>query len=250
MAQLDIRRNYATGEVLLQQDLDAIVDDLETFLNYTKLNDDNIQDASITASTKVEAASINGPKFKNNAITTAKLASDSVTTDSIYDAAVTTAKLATDSVNTDQLAASAVTTSKFDASAITAAKMSSNYATSHTIGQVGGSSGDTVSATITTSGRPVMIFLQPGATAGGGGRIVTYARTSMSSDEGLSFKRDATLISYGSTNTYSGTAADQPTLPCGMMFCIDFPAAGTYTYSLAKGSYANFYNCNLVVIEI
>jgi hypothetical protein len=83
MATLDVRRLYNDGDPLFEADLDAIIDDIETFVNTTKLSDDNIQNAGITASTKLVDGSI----------TAAKLGSDSVTTAKILDANVTTAKL-------------------------------------------------------------------------------------------------------------------------------------------------------------
>jgi microcystin-dependent protein len=89
MAQISIRQLYADAEILFASDLDAIVDDIETFLNSTKINDDNIQNSGITASDKLVDASINA----------AKLASDAVTTAKILDANVTRAKI----VSTERL---------------------------------------------------------------------------------------------------------------------------------------------------
>jgi microcystin-dependent protein len=89
MAQISIRQLYADAEILFASDLDAIVDDIETFLNSTKINDDNIQASGITASDKLVDASVNA----------AKLASDSVTTVKILDANVTREKI----VSTERL---------------------------------------------------------------------------------------------------------------------------------------------------
>ncbi len=57
MATLNVRREYADGDILLESDLDAFLDDIETFLNVTKIDDDNIQDLGITGSTKLKNAS-------------------------------------------------------------------------------------------------------------------------------------------------------------------------------------------------
>ncbi len=53
MATLAIPKNYADGTVLFESDLDDFRDTLHTFFNVTKINDDNIQDAGITASAKL-----------------------------------------------------------------------------------------------------------------------------------------------------------------------------------------------------
>jgi hypothetical protein len=112
MASIDIRRLYADGEILLASDLDAIVDDVESFLNITKINDDNIQTGGIDASLKLADATIITAKIANNAVTTAKINAEAVTTAKIADANVTLAKMATDSVNTSQIVDAAVTPAK------------------------------------------------------------------------------------------------------------------------------------------
>lgn len=104
MATLDVDRPYSDGNPLTEAMLDDFLDDIETFINTTKINDDNIQTAGITASTKLVDGSINAAKIASDAVTTAKildanvtaakLASDAVTTVKILDANVTVAKLA------------------------------------------------------------------------------------------------------------------------------------------------------------
>jgi microcystin-dependent protein len=93
MATLVITKTYADGDILTEADLDAIKDDVEAFLNVTGINDDNIQTAGITASSKLIDATISTAKIANSAITAGKLAADSVTTVKILDANVTPAKL-------------------------------------------------------------------------------------------------------------------------------------------------------------
>jgi hypothetical protein len=102
VATLSTTRNYNDGEVLVEADLDAFLDDIETFLNTTKINDDNIQASGITGSTKL----------LNQSVTAAKLATDSVETAKIAASAVTTAKIADLNVTTGKLAADAVTSAK------------------------------------------------------------------------------------------------------------------------------------------
>ena len=125
MSQIDIRREYADGDVLLASDLDAIVDDVETFINTTKLNDDNIQNSGITASDKLIDASISTAKLASSSVTAVKIASDAVTTAKILDANVTAAKLATDSVTTAKILDANVTTAKINDGAVTTAKLAS-----------------------------------------------------------------------------------------------------------------------------
>lgn len=94
MATLTITKQWANGAILLEADLDYIKSDVETFLNTTKINDDNIQNAGITASSKLIDASISAAKLATGAVTTAKILDDAVTTAKILDANVTYAKLA------------------------------------------------------------------------------------------------------------------------------------------------------------
>lgn len=97
---LDITKQWNDGEILLESDLDYIKNDTETFLNSTGLNDDNIQNGGITASSKLIDGSISAGKIASNAITTAKIADGAVTTAKILDANVTYAKLAADVIAT------------------------------------------------------------------------------------------------------------------------------------------------------
>lgn len=85
MATLSITKTYSDGTVLNEVDLDNIKDDIETFINSTKINDDNIQNSGITGSTKLVNSSVNAAKLATGAVETAKIA----------DSAVTAAKLAT-----------------------------------------------------------------------------------------------------------------------------------------------------------
>lgn len=103
MATITITKQWANGQILLEADLDFIKDDVETFLNVTKISDDNIQDSGITASSKLVDGTISTGKLQNAAITDIKLAADSVTTVKILDANVTTAKIADTAVTAAKL---------------------------------------------------------------------------------------------------------------------------------------------------
>ena len=127
MSTISIQKQWADGEVLLEADLDYIKSGIETFLNTTGISDDNIQNASITASSKLIDSTITAAKLATDSVTTikilaenvtaAKLASDSVTTTKILAENVTAAKLASDSVTTTKILAANVTYAKLAADA-------------------------------------------------------------------------------------------------------------------------------------
>lgn len=94
MATLSITKQWANGSILLEADLDFIKSDIETFLNTTKINDDNIQTSGITASTKLADTSITAAKLGTSCVETAKINDSAVTTAKIADLNVTYAKLA------------------------------------------------------------------------------------------------------------------------------------------------------------
>ena len=136
MATLTTTRNYDDGEVLVRADLDAFLDDIETFLNVTKINDDNIQNSGITGSTKLLNQSVTESKLAADAVTTLKIADSAVTTAKIADTNVTTAKIANDAVTADKLADDAsvdvnraVTTNHIRDLAVTTAKIANDAVT-------------------------------------------------------------------------------------------------------------------------
>lgn len=109
MATLSITKDWADGEVLLEADLDNIKSDVEDFLNTTKVNDDNIQNAGITGSTKLVDASVPAAKLAADSVTTAKIVDGALSADisgraKMADGYVNAAKLATDSVTKVKLA--------------------------------------------------------------------------------------------------------------------------------------------------
>lgn len=78
MATISITKSYLDGEILLEADLDNIKDDVETFLNVTGINDDNIQAAGITASSKLIDATITTAKLADDCVTAAKIAATAI----------------------------------------------------------------------------------------------------------------------------------------------------------------------------
>lgn len=123
MATITIRKEYEDGEILFGSDLDAIVEDIETFLNTTRINDDNIQNAGITASDKLVDATVTASKLASNAVTTTKLIDDAVTQAKIADAAVGTAQLIDSNVTLAKMADASVGTTELVDDAVTQAKI-------------------------------------------------------------------------------------------------------------------------------
>ena len=78
MPTLSITKTYDDGTVLTEADLDNIKNDVETFLNTTKLDQDNIQTGGINAG-NLATDSVETAKIKDLNVTTAKLANNSVT---------------------------------------------------------------------------------------------------------------------------------------------------------------------------
>ncbi len=151
MPQLDARRLYEDGSIMFASDIDAFLDDIETLFNSTKLNDDNIQDAGITASTKLVDGTITAGKLGASAVTTAKIQDDAVTADKIADGAIDLpAKLASNVVTTVKILDDNVTAAKIADGAIDdAAKLASNVVTTAKILDANVTAAKIASGTIT-----------------------------------------------------------------------------------------------------
>lgn len=272
MAQLAVRRLYADLSTLQEGDLDAFVDDIETLLNLTKLNDDNFTNAGITASSKVQAQAITETKIQNSAITTVNIINSAVTTAKLG-AAVTTAKILDDNVTTAKIADSAVITSKINAAAVTTAKIADSAVTAvkHAVyayseGSSSGASGVTTATavctvTITSTGRPIFI----GLTSDGSGNpayvgieantfagdvIIQHAvmeikRTTSSVDTTLAMPaitKWSTPNDWAYNITSFGRVRYTPLLstikiPPGYFWTIDAPAAGVHTFTFTMRPY-------------
>jgi hypothetical protein len=260
MATLNITRSYQDGYVLFQDDLDALADSVETFLNTTKITDDNIQDNGITASTKLVDVSVSTEKLAASSVTTSKILDANVTTAKIADANVTTVKIADANVTTAKIADANVTTAKIADGAITPAKRAAlGQQISASSGSFSTSTGSYVDVTnlsvsITTTGRPVFICL----IGDGNGALLSVIGvetpttvTNMSAQFKIS--RDSTNIYETFLKMQSASSSD-PILfaPPGAIMTIDIPAAGTYTYKLsAKGANTAYCQyCKLVAFEL
>ena len=237
MPILTITQTYADGDVLFESDLDNIVDDIETFLNVTKIDSSNIQDGGIDASIKLQDASI----------TSAKLASSAVTTAKINDSAITTAKINDSAITTSKINNAAVTTAKINDGAVTAAKRAAaNISVSASSGTATVTSGSVtditnLSVSITTGGRPVLLLLQNNYDGSNQG---IFANTSPTPAY-VYILRNGSPVSGFQIPGSSGAS---------IPLVIDQPSAGTYTYKIQGQSdgtgtlFASY--LNLVVMEI
>jgi len=127
MSTITITKTYDDGTLLEEADLDPFKNNTETFFNTTKLNDDNIQNAGITASEKLQDGSITAAKMGTTSVGESNLASSAVTTITLNDLSVTTAKITDSSVTTAKIADSGVGTADFDSASVTYAKTTLNY---------------------------------------------------------------------------------------------------------------------------
>lgn len=234
MPTLTITKTFQDGDVLFEADLDNIIDDIETFINVTKLDNTNLQDATIDASTKLQDNTITSAKIASNAITTAKILDSNVTTAKINDLAVTTAKINDLAVTTAKINDAAVTYAKRAAVTISTSSSSGNYTTTST------SYVDitNLSVSITTTGRPLLIQIHNVYNG-------TNPMSISSSGEG------ALKVLRGSTDVAAvGIVTNKP--PNTLTF-FDQPSAGTYTYKVqgltASGTLTVAY-ASLTVLEL
>lgn len=250
MPTLTLTKNYADATILFASDFDVWLTELETFLNTTKIDDGNLLDASITASTSITDASITTVKLPSNAVTTAKIADSGVEEGDFALLAATTAKLADASVTTEKILDANVTTAKVGTSAITRTKLTaSNYAISSSINYAFYNSSyypgtpnlttsdqsiPNATVTITTNGNPVEVRVMPILYAipnggfiqaiepGGGYTVFTVYRDAVAI--AVLEMNEAVSDFSQSTNISSSIMGIGPIL--------DSPSAGTYTYTL------------------
>lgn len=109
---------------------------------------------------------------------------------------------------------------------------------------------DVTNATIsiTTTGRPVVVCLLAQATFGGS---VSTDNTTTNPLGNIALIRASTELARWQVG---GDACDKVVVPCGSVFHIDFPAAGTYTYKLqasaGTNTTTNISRCTLVAFEL
>lgn len=246
MPTVDIPKPYNDGDDLTEEQLDECFEYIETLLNTTKLDSDNVQSGGIEES-NLAAGSVTESKIGAAAVTAAKIGTNAVTTEKISDANVTAAKLASDSVTTAKIVDANVTTAKMADASVTRAKMeavgaqtsssSSTYSTSST----SFTDVTNLSVTITTTGRPVQLMLISDATGTFGASVGATTNSGVGK-----FLRGSTDVSIFPIS--SGVA-----VPPGGFTHWDEPAAGTYTYKMqvaaGSGGSISVSRCKLVAVE-
>jgi hypothetical protein len=154
-------------------------------------------------------------------ITTADLANGAVTTAKIAALNITSALIAAGAVGTTQLAAASVTIPKLAASNTVVSSDSGNFSTS-SLTPVNVTN---LNATITTSGRPVLVVIQ-----GSGSTNSFFAGTN--SNLFVEIDRDgSTIAGYNLLGEASSTPLTSLSVPANL-FHIDAPSAGTHTYQV------------------
>lgn len=264
MAFIDIDRLYQSNKVPTQQDLDNIVDGIETFLNVTGVSDDNLQDATIDATTKIIDASVTLSKMATGAVGTTNIQSLAITTDKLADSSITTTLLADVNVTLAKVANAAATTVKFidgsvDPIHITPNRTKSTSATNATVATSTYTSINTVA--ITTNGGPVLLLITPTESTSVGDRLFGYLVDDITAANpaarfkitrsGTAVVTDAYLTHTLHNDALSMTAA----IPLSCATYIDTPSAGTYTYALwlknsGNSEYATVNNINLTAWEL
>ena len=202
MPVLDITRGYREGEIFLEEHIDSICDAVETLVNTTKVDDENIQSGGIETAVLIDT-SVSTAKIADLAITTIKIADTAVTTAKILDSAVTAAKIANSAVTTAKINNSAVDVSKITAGAITNIKLSTvgeqvSTEGTQTVTASGFTSVCSVSFTTdSTAVRTVWVKLQGSSTNSASPSYVGTEAADNFTRLNWQIKRDSTVIASG-----------------------------------------------------
>jgi hypothetical protein len=204
MATLSVTKDYNDTDILTEAQLDSAFDSIETFVNTTKLDDDNLQDGAVTTD-----------KLASTAVTAAKLATGAVETAKIADLAVTTAKINDLGVTTGKIAANAVTRAKLENVGQQISSSSGSQAVSSTTFAAITNASDA----LTTTGRPVVLALVSDGSGSAAGATSSVGML-------IRFKRDSTEIARIQLALNGTNLTTSP-----VQFHLDTPAAGSYTYT-------------------
>lgn len=165
-----------------------------------------------SAGTAFELSTVDTAGITNLAVTDAKLAANAVTTSKVLDAAITKPKLA---ALGHQVSASC----------------GSFTSTSTTFVDV-----TNLTVTITTTGRPVRIYLVPADSTGVGHIAIVPGNQTVAEVDVMLQKNSSDLFRtrFGAFDTFGSTRPDAIYVPSGMIEFLDEPAAGTYTYKIQQ----------------
>ena len=245
MATLTLTKNYADATILYESDFNDFLNEIETLFNVTKLNDDNINSASLTGTTILKPATVTTALLASNAVTTAKIALNTVVAANINALAVTTAKITDGTLTGSRFSSTAVTAAKIVDGTLVYPKVVSNSATSTPIVTLVtipySTSSPTVvgelSKSITTTGNSVEIRVST-ASLGGNANTVINAQIALNVDSAtpelptIQIYRDATLIQTSVLNMVHTGITGFDAFPITMGPFIDSPGAGTFAYTV------------------
>lgn len=252
MSTLTITTTYDTAQILYEAQIDEIKTPIETYFNTTQIEGSNIQANILDGATYLADDSISTDKLASNSVTTAKLVDSTPSSDT----GITSAKINTDAITTVKLDDLAVTTDKISDGDITTAKiatsppkavMLANPTASSTLSDTsvtlgGADSGDVLVGSLAfsglTSGKPVIISLQPTTTTTGygymGGDCVGSGIIASYINAVVKLKKDGTTVyTYGLRLGASETGVIfYGKLPLSMFNYIDIASSTSHTYSL------------------
>lgn len=205
---------------ILSGDMNQCFTDIKTLLNTTKLDASNLQDLGVTTA-----------KIANGAVGTTQLADTSVSTAKLIDGSVTPAKKA---ALGQQISLSS----------------GGYFTTSTSLTDV-----TNLTVTITTTGRPVMLKLQPDGV--GTAEMSCLGVANATSVVSTRFVRGSTAIAdfvqYLLPSNFGGVNHGIA-VPSSVISHIDTPVAGTYTYKVQVATSAsmqlNVLNTVLVAFEL
>ena len=248
MPTFSFTKSYQDDVDLTEQQLDDGFESVEDFLNTTKIDADNIQNAAIT-NPLIATGAVDSNEIAADAVINTKIAADAVQTSQIQDSAVTTPKINDGDVTTAKLNDNAVTRAKQEAVGQQISSSSGSFSTSN------GSLTDVtnLSVTLTTTGRPVILAIisdgsgsncSIGGSAGGG--------NSERSRVNIAFLRDASQIAKYDI-FFDADGLTDSKVPGGI-FHIDTPSSGTYTYkvqaSVVNANSVEVLNAKLIAYEL
>lgn len=188
----------------------------------------SLADASI-GNTKLGEGAVSTQKVLDRAITTPKLANLSITTDKVADASITTDKIADGAITDTEIANGAITPDKL-------APLGQQYSsTINALGLVVAQDITGSAVSITTTGRPVFLVLQP-ADANSNGIGVFNTSSDNTAAANVQIECDGTPISGHYILTQGAAANIGIIVPPGCISYVHAPSAGAHTYNLRLAS--------------
>lgn len=125
MASISIPREFSDGNPLTFAQLSDAFAAVETFLNTTQINDDNIQNSGITGSLKLLNNSVTSQKIANGAISSTQIASAGVLGSNIAANTITGSNLVNGTLSDTQIQAQGISATSILNATLTSTQMAS-----------------------------------------------------------------------------------------------------------------------------